>query len=62
MVHEFDLPLSGAQKVYEDANVIVTATRAYHGKDVPNAYAYRFDIKSGEKAAPPAIQWNALIA
>jgi ribonuclease BN (tRNA processing enzyme) len=54
-VHEFDLPKTGNQKVYEDANVIVTATRVYHDKDVPNAYGYRFDIKSGPSAGKSVV-------
>lgn len=46
-VHEFDLPKTGIQKIAEDDNVRVTATRVNHDKDVPDAYAYRFDILSG---------------
>lgn len=46
-VHEFLLPQKGVQQIYSDDNVTVTATRAFHDVDVPNAYAYRFDIVSG---------------
>ncbi len=46
-VHEVDLPATGSQPVLEDDLVRVTATRVFHGADVPNAYAYRFDIKRG---------------
>ncbi len=54
-VHEFDLPKTGTQKIYEDANVIVTATRVYHDKDVPDAYGYRFDIKSGPSVGKSVV-------
>lgn len=54
-VHEFDLPKTGNQKVFEDENVIVTATRVNHDKDVPNAYGYRFDIKSGPSAGKSVV-------
>ncbi|WP_420120901.1 MBL fold metallo-hydrolase [Nakamurella sp.] len=47
-------------RVMEDANVVVDATRVFHGPEVANAYAYRFTIKStgkvvvfsGDTAAP----------
>ena len=44
-IHEFDLPATGATQLLEDDRVVVSATRVFHGDDVPNAYAYRFDIK-----------------
>jgi ribonuclease BN (tRNA processing enzyme) len=61
-VHEFDLPATGAVTVLDDDLVRVSATRVFHGADVPNAYAYRFDIKrdgssvvfSGDTAEPNA--------
>jgi ribonuclease BN (tRNA processing enzyme) len=61
-IHEVELPATGATKVFEDAAVAVSATRVFHGDDVPNAYAYRFDIKrdgtsvvfSGDTAGPNA--------
>jgi ribonuclease BN (tRNA processing enzyme) len=55
------VPANGqATRVMEDANVIVDATRVFHGPEVANAYAYRFTIKStgktvvfsGDTAAP----------
>jgi len=49
-VHEVDLPTTGIAKVFEDDNVIVTATRVTHGPEVTNAYAYRFDIKTSGKS------------
>lgn len=54
-VHEFTLPKTGNQKVYEDDNVIVTATRVYHDQDVPDAYGYRFDIKKGPSAGKSVV-------
>jgi ribonuclease BN (tRNA processing enzyme) len=61
-IHEFDLPATGAVVVLDDDLVRVSATRAFHGADVPNAFAYRFDIKrdgssvvfSGDTAEPDA--------
>jgi ribonuclease BN (tRNA processing enzyme) len=61
-IHEFDLPATGAVKILDDDLVSVSATRVFHGADVPNAYAYRFDIKrdgssvvfSGDTAEPDA--------
>jgi ribonuclease BN (tRNA processing enzyme) len=44
-IHEFDVPATGAVAVMEDDLVRVSATRVFHGADVPNAYAYRFDVK-----------------
>lgn len=57
---EFRLPKRGIVKVMEDENVVVRATRVFHGPEVRDAYAYRFDIKatgrsvvfSGDTAAP----------
>jgi len=45
--HEFELPPTGAVRVLDDDRVTVSATRVFHGDDVPNACGYRFDIKSG---------------
>ena len=46
-VMEINLPKTGIQEIGKDNNVKITATRAYHDKDVPDAYAYRFDILTG---------------
>jgi ribonuclease BN (tRNA processing enzyme) len=54
-VHEFDLPETGIELVYEDSNVTVRATRVDHDMDVPNAYAYRFDIKNGPSAGKSVV-------
>lgn len=54
-VHEFDLPETGIEPVYEDENVLVSATRVDHDVDVPNAYAYRFDIISGPSAGKSVV-------
>lgn len=43
--HELRLPATGVKRIFEDGNVIVSATRVPHGKEVPFAYAYRFDDK-----------------
>jgi ribonuclease BN (tRNA processing enzyme) len=43
--HELRMPRTGTKRVFEDENVVVSATRVQHGSDVPNAYAYRFDDK-----------------
>ena len=43
--HEVRLPRTGTRRVFEDDNVVVSATRVQHGSDVPDAYAYRFDDK-----------------
>ncbi|MEU6349268.1 MBL fold metallo-hydrolase [Streptomyces sp. NPDC047072] len=53
-------PGSTVVRVMEDANVIVDATRVFHGAEVKDAYAYRFTVKqsgkvvvfSGDTAAP----------
>jgi ribonuclease BN (tRNA processing enzyme) len=37
------------KKVMEDDNVIVHATKVYHGREVKDAFAYRFTIKSSGK-------------
>lgn len=42
---EVVLPRHGIRRVMEDRNVRVTATRVFHGTDVHDAYAYRFDLK-----------------
>ncbi len=47
--HEVTLPPTGIQKVMEDDNVIVHGTRVFHGHEVKDAYAYRFDIKATRK-------------
>jgi ribonuclease BN (tRNA processing enzyme) len=47
---EYTLPKHGIVKVMEDDNVIVHATRVFHGKEVHDAYAYRFDIKTTRKS------------
>lgn len=61
--HDVTVPADGAPTwVMDDANVTVEATRVYHGPEMPNAYAYRFTIKSsgksvvfsGDTAAPNA--------
>jgi ribonuclease BN (tRNA processing enzyme) len=54
--HEVKLPprnRRGAMspvKVMEDRNVVVHGIRVYHGKEVKESYAYRFDIKSSGKS------------
>ncbi|WP_393915968.1 MBL fold metallo-hydrolase [Halostreptopolyspora alba] len=47
--HNVNLPKSGIERVMEDANIIVDATRVFHGPEVKNAYAYRITIKSTDK-------------
>lgn len=48
--HDVDLPRGRALvKVMEDDNVIVHATRVFHGPEVANPYAYRFTVKSSGK-------------
>ena len=47
---ELVLPKNGVTKVMEDKNVRVHATRVYHGPEVHDAYAYRFDIKHSHKS------------
>ena len=54
-VHEIDLPKTGKQKVFEDDNVTVTATRVDHDRDVPDAYGYRFDIRNGSSAGKSVV-------
>lgn len=54
-VHEFDLPATGIELVYEDENVLVSATRVDHDVDVPNAYAYRFNIISGPSTGKSVV-------
>ncbi len=54
------LPPTGIVEVMRDDHVTVTATRVYHGPEVADAYAYRFDIAgsgrsvvfSGDTAGP----------
>jgi ribonuclease BN (tRNA processing enzyme) len=65
--HAFDTPplasespASGIVKVMEDENVRVFSCRVYHGDAIPNAFAYRFEVKatgkvvvfSGDRKAP----------
>ena len=60
--HEVSLPATGIAKVMEDDEVVVHGTRVFHGDEVKDAYAYRFDIKhsgtavvfSGDTAGPNA--------
>ena len=47
VVMEINLPKTGIQEIGKDENVKISATRAYHDVDVPDAYAYRFDILTG---------------
>lgn len=48
--HSVSVPKSGKiTHVMEDDNVVVEATRVYHGPEVDNAYAYRFTLKSSGK-------------
>lgn len=48
--HNVSIPASGRiTRVMEDENVVVDATRVFHGPEVKNAYAYRFTIKSSGK-------------
>jgi ribonuclease BN (tRNA processing enzyme) len=59
-VHEITLPERGIAPVTEDDNVRVSATRVFHGAEVRDAYAYRFDVRrtgrsvvvSGDTAGP----------
>jgi ribonuclease BN (tRNA processing enzyme) len=44
------LPKRGIVKVMEDDNVRVHATRVFHGPEVADAYAYRFDVKATGKS------------
>jgi ribonuclease BN (tRNA processing enzyme) len=48
--HEVTMPATGIRKVFEDGNVVVSGTRVQHGSDIPNAYAYRFDIKASGRS------------
>jgi ribonuclease BN (tRNA processing enzyme) len=43
-VHELTLPERGIAGVMEDENLRVSATRVFHGAEVRDAYAYRFDV------------------
>ncbi|GAA4975992.1 MBL fold metallo-hydrolase [Kineococcus glutinatus] len=61
--HDVTIPRRGGiQRVLEDGNVVVHATRVFHGPEVEDAYAYRFTVKrtgkvvvfSGDTAAPDA--------
>ncbi len=48
--HNVSIPASGRIiRVMEDENVLVDATRVFHGPEVKNAYAYRFTVKSSGK-------------
>lgn len=59
-VHELTLPERGVAGVMEDENLRVTGTRVFHGAEVRDAYAYRFDVLrtgasivfSGDTAGP----------
>jgi ribonuclease BN (tRNA processing enzyme) len=59
-VHEITLPERGGATVMEDENLRVSATRVFHGDEVRDAYAYRFDVRrtgksvvfSGDTAGP----------
>jgi ribonuclease BN (tRNA processing enzyme) len=59
-VHEVALPERGVAEVMEDDNLRVSATRVFHGDEVRDAYAYRFDLRrsgrsvvfSGDTAGP----------
>jgi ribonuclease BN (tRNA processing enzyme) len=44
-VHEVTLPPRGVASVMEDEHVLVSATRVFHGTEVRDAYAYRFDVR-----------------
>ncbi|MDN3460790.1 MBL fold metallo-hydrolase [Rhodococcus sp. APC 3903] len=58
--HTISVPATGSVEVMRDDLVKVTATRVFHGPEVPDAYAYRFDILasgrsvvfSGDTAGP----------
>ncbi|SFP69596.1 Ribonuclease BN, tRNA processing enzyme [Amycolatopsis rubida] len=58
--HVISAPATGSVEVLRDDLVRVTATRVFHGPEVPDAYAYRFDILatgrsvvfSGDTAGP----------
>ncbi|MEV4989012.1 MBL fold metallo-hydrolase [Pseudarthrobacter sp. LMD1-1-1.1] len=61
--HDIELPADGTiTPVMEDENVVVAATRVFHGPEVADSYAYRFTIKrtgkvvvfSGDTAAHDA--------
>jgi ribonuclease BN (tRNA processing enzyme) len=59
-VHEVTIPERGVAEVMEDENLRVSATRVFHGAEVRDAYAYRFDVArtgrsvvfSGDTAGP----------
>jgi ribonuclease BN (tRNA processing enzyme) len=59
-VHEIVLPERGVASVMEDEKVRVSGTRVFHGAEVRDAYAYRFDVPrtgksvvfSGDTAGP----------
>jgi ribonuclease BN (tRNA processing enzyme) len=59
-LHEVTLPEDGIASVMEDDNARVSATRVFHGAEVRDAYAYRFDVRrtgrsvvvSGDTAGP----------
>jgi ribonuclease BN (tRNA processing enzyme) len=58
--HEVTLPERGVASVMEDENLRVSGTRVFHGAEVRDAYAYRFDVVrtgrsivfSGDTAGP----------
>jgi len=43
-------PAGSVDLVMEDDNVIVTGTRVFHGSDIRDAFAYRFDLKSSDRS------------
>jgi len=43
-------PAGSVDLVMEDDNVIVTGTRVFHGSDIRDAFAYRFDLKSSGRS------------
>jgi ribonuclease BN (tRNA processing enzyme) len=59
-VHEVTLPERGIANVMADDNLRVSGTRVFHGAEVRDAYAYRFDVLrtgrsivfSGDTAGP----------
>jgi ribonuclease BN (tRNA processing enzyme) len=42
--HQVTLGQTAVKPVFADHNVAVSAVRVYHGPDIKNAYAYRFDV------------------
>jgi ribonuclease BN (tRNA processing enzyme) len=50
-VHEVALPERGIEGVMEDDRLAVSATRVFHGAEVRDAYAYRFDVRGTGRSA-----------